>query len=86
MRNNIPIFVFLQALGLSRKKIIYSIKHIKTLKNYTKTNINKSTEKALIKLNEITIEQESNIVRLKDVRISNMRLSFKILKRIIIHI
>lgn len=61
MRNNIPIFVFLQALGLSRKKIIYSIKHIKTLKNYTKTNINKSTEKALIKLNEITIEQESNI-------------------------
>lgn len=78
MKNKIPIFIFLQALGLSEKKIIYSIKHIETLKDSTKTAINKSTEKALIKLNEITIEQESNIVKLKFVIISNMRLTFKI--------
>lgn len=65
MRNKIPIFIFLQALGFSEKKIIYSIKHPKFLKNSTKKTITKSTKKALIKLNEITIEQESNIMRLK---------------------
>lgn len=85
MKNKIPIFIFLQALGLSEKKIIYSIKNIKTLENSTKTTINKSTEKALIKLNEITIEQESNIVKLKDIIILNRETEFQDYNKIILY-
>lgn len=68
----IPILIFLQSLGLSKKKILYSIKHPKTflnslifdLKPNTKITIKKSTKKALKCLNEL-LGKKASIVRLK---------------------
>lgn len=62
MKKKIPIITLLKALGLTKKKIYYSIKDIKLIKNISKgTDVNIS--KSLIKINEIILEQKSTIMR-----------------------
>nr|YP_009144884.1 RNA polymerase beta subunit [Euglenaria anabaena]AKJ83331.1 RNA polymerase beta subunit [Euglenaria anabaena] len=57
----IPIFIILQSLGLSKKKIYYSIKNIEHFLNYKTKGLYISVKKSLIKLNEINNEQGINI-------------------------
>lgn len=64
MKKKIPIFILLKSLGISKKKIIYSLKNIEYLKNFGQTQ-NKSIPKSLTDLNEILIEKESNFLWLK---------------------
>ena len=56
----IPIFTFLQALGFTKKKILHSIKNTEFLSNMRQKSPTKSTEKSLIKINEIITEKNSN--------------------------
>nr|YP_009540971.1 RNA polymerase beta subunit [Discoplastis spathirhyncha]AYQ93471.1 RNA polymerase beta subunit [Discoplastis spathirhyncha] len=67
MTKKIPILIFLQCLGLSRKKILYSVKNPKTLINClifelkpnSKITVKKSTRKALSNINEILGKKSS---------------------------
>lgn len=64
MKKRIPIFILFKSLGLSRKKIILSIKNPEFLEKLNQIK-NSSIQKSLIKLSEIITEKESNIVRIK---------------------
>ncbi len=63
MRNKIPVLTLLQGMGLSSKKIFYSIKNKEFLTNITKNRIT-SSYKSLKKINDILGYKESNIIRL----------------------
>lgn len=56
----IPVITLLQALGLTNKKIFFSIKNPELLAKKKNIINNKLTSKAIIKLNEITSEQHKN--------------------------
>lgn len=58
----IPIFIILQSLGLTKKKIYSSIKNIDFFINYKNKNLSKSVKKSLYKLNELNGEQNSSIM------------------------
>nr|AKL79025.1 RNA polymerase beta subunit [Euglena viridis] len=60
MRKKISVDLLLRTLGLSNKKIFYSIKTIEFLEETRQTK-NLTIKKSLIKLNEIITEKESNI-------------------------
>lgn len=63
MKRKIPIFILLRSLGISMKKIIYTLKHIDYIKKSGhKQNSQINISKYLTKLNEIVIEKESNIL------------------------
>lgn len=62
MRKRIPIYILLRAMGLSKKKIFYSIKTKQFLEKLSQINILK-TEESLKKLNEIVNEKEITLVR-----------------------
>lgn len=63
----IPIIILLQALGLTSKKIFFSLKNPELLASKKNITNNIFTSKALIKLNEIISEQNKNkdLVRLE---------------------
>ena len=63
MKKRIPMFVLLKSLGLSRKKILLSIKNPEFLEKLNQTK-NVSIQKSLMKLSEIVTEKEPNIVRI----------------------
>lgn len=65
MKKKIPIFILFKSLGLSRKKIILSIKNPEFLEKSNQIK-NLSIQKSLVKLSEIVIEKESNILRIKE--------------------
>jgi DNA-directed RNA polymerase beta subunit len=64
MKNKIPVLTLLQAMGLSSKKILYSIKSKEFLTNITNTKITSSVQKALKKINDIMFYKQSNVMRL----------------------
>nr|YP_009145381.1 RNA polymerase beta subunit [Cryptoglena skujai]AKL39006.1 RNA polymerase beta subunit [Cryptoglena skujai] len=64
-RKKIPILILLQAIGFSKKKILYNIKHINKIENKKKTFEVNSVKKALLKLNEYISEQETNIINVR---------------------
>nr|YP_010700253.1 RNA polymerase subunit beta [Euglena deses]WCH63397.1 RNA polymerase subunit beta [Euglena deses] len=67
MKKKIPIITLLKALGLTKKKIYYTIKDIKLIKNISKeTDIN--ILKSLLKINEIILEQKSTIMRFQNAK------------------
>lgn len=63
MRNKIPVLTLLQAMGISSKKILYSVKNKEFLRIITKNKIN-SSYKSLKKINDIMGYKESNIMSL----------------------
>lgn len=63
MKNKIPVLTLLQAMGLSSKKIFYSIKNKEFLTKITKNRTN-SCYKSLRKISDIMGYKESNIVSL----------------------
>lgn len=63
MKKKIPIFILLRSLGLSTKKITYSLKNIDYIKKSGQIqNSQINTARYLTKLNEIMVDKESNIV------------------------
>lgn len=58
----IPILTFLQALGLSQKKILYSVNNNDFLKNLEQGKSINSCEEALFQITEIITEQKLNFV------------------------
>jgi len=66
MKNKIPVLTLLQAMGLSSKKILYSIKNKEFLTSITNTKIASSVQKALKKMNDIMFYKQANLMRLKD--------------------
>lgn len=64
----IPIFIILQSLGLSKKKIYYSIKNSDFFIQNKAKSLSKSVKKSLYKLNELTSEQGSNIMQLPQLK------------------
>nr|YP_010700491.1 RNA polymerase subunit beta [Strombomonas costata]WCH63631.1 RNA polymerase subunit beta [Strombomonas costata] len=84
MKNKIPIIILLQAMGLTKKKIIDSSPHNEILLIRSKNNIVSNTVKqALKKINEINIEQEPNLYTFKyDLgEIGRIRINRKLYKR-----
>lgn len=73
----IPILTFLQALGLSQKKIFYSINNFEFLKNLEQGKIVESCEEALSLINEVINEQKLNFVRLIFQFLNNISLRLK---------
>lgn len=65
MKNKIPILTLLQSMGLTKKKIIYSMSYPEFLVKSKNTQILTSTNKALKKLNSLILEQEPNNMRVK---------------------
>lgn len=65
LQKKIPIFLLLQAMGLTRKKIIASLDTTKNKKVLQENNklINYTVEEALSDLKEILMDQEYEIVR-----------------------
>lgn len=61
MRKRIPIYLLLRALGLSKKKIFYSIQTKEFLKKISKNNIF-GTQESLKKVNEIINEKEMTLM------------------------
>lgn len=56
-----PVFVLLQSLGLSKKKIYYSIKNPDYFISNKNKGLSKSIKRSLLKFNELTTEQVPNI-------------------------
>jgi hypothetical protein len=63
MKKRIPIFLLFKSLGLSKKKIIMSIKNPEFFEKVIQIK-NISTQRSLLRLNEIIIDKESNLVRI----------------------
>lgn len=83
MKNKIPVLTLLQAMGLSSKKILYSIKNKEYLTNITNTRITSSVQKALKKINDIIFYKQSNLMRLNINFIKNKNAIFKLNKVLI---
>lgn len=60
----VPITILLQALGLTTKKILFSIKKPEIITGKKSNITDKSINKAIINLNKVTIERnkKQNIV------------------------
>jgi hypothetical protein len=62
MEENIPFLIILQAMGLTKVKILHTLKNQIIALNFKKNESFGSTEAALNDLSRIFIEPESNIV------------------------
>lgn len=67
MKTKIPIYTLLRSLGITNKKIIYSIG---TKENIEKINYVKNTKvyNSLTEISELFFEKETNIMRLIKIR------------------
>jgi DNA-directed RNA polymerase beta subunit len=53
----VPITILLQAIGLTTKKILFSIKKPEIITGKKNSITSKSTNKAILNLNKVTIEK-----------------------------
>lgn len=68
MRKKISANIFLNSLGITRKKSFYILQSTKNIKYLVTKQKNLNTLKSLIKLNEIITEKKVSTLRIKDVK------------------
>jgi DNA-directed RNA polymerase beta subunit len=63
MKTKIPVYTLLRSLGISNKKIIYSIGNKNNIGNISSMK-NTKVSTALMEISELLLEKETNIMRL----------------------
>lgn len=62
IKSNIPILVFIQAMGITEKKIFYSLKSEHIISNLKQNQNLLSITESMISLTEQLLEQKTNLV------------------------